>query len=142
MIKKLFHILILVSFLLSNSRLFLYQHFCGDELYATSLFHIVPCECGDAMHQTNYDWINTKDDGCCKETLIYAHLNNDFIAKYNVIQIFKVLLMILGTSLFFFNYTLNWIKNLYSYYLKRRKVNNIIFLLFHTLLVRSVVLRN
>lgn len=142
MIKRLFNIIILVSFLLSNSHLFLYQHFCGNELYATSLFHIVSCECGDVMYQTNYDWINTKDDGCCKETLIYAHLNNDFIAKYNVIQIFKVLLVLIVLSFIFSNYTLNWIKNLYSYYLKRRPLNNTISLLLHTLQVRSVVLRN
>ncbi|GIV26661.1 MAG: hypothetical protein KatS3mg027_0475 [Bacteroidia bacterium] len=137
---KQVNILIALIFLIANSNLFFYQHYCGDELYATSFYHTSTCECNDVMHLSHLNWINIQDDGCCQEKLIFAHINNPFVHYALIIQIFFVLLAIF----------LPFLQTLLNLILFSHSIISKIFLQFvrcynlfyiHSI-VRSVVLRN
>ncbi len=138
---QFFSVLVLLSFVLSTSNLYIYQHFCGGELYATSIFHTTSCDCNDETIIQTKEWINIEDNGCCKEKLIYAHQNNPFLSYHIILNILWILLFVFSwkwicpllhlLKKFFFSY---WL------YHKRRK-NPVVSYLSH-LIVSSVVLRN
>lgn len=139
MLFRITNILVLCSFILINSNLFFYQHYCGDELYASAFFHTKTCACGDEMSVDNIQWIGTQDDGCCVEKIFFAHTDSTFLGHHWIISIFGILLALIITV-----YTLlhtTTLVSLLSYkFLKRRTKSIALYL--HYILVRSVVLRN
>ncbi len=134
------NIILSFLFLLSNSNLFFYQHYCGDELYATSFYSTSTCECNDVMNLSHLNWLNIQDDGCCQEKLIFAHIDQAFINYTLLLQIFFVLLLILPISL---QIALPFILHLHST-LSKIFLHNVrcYNLLYRYSIVRSVVLRN
>lgn len=141
MIKIFLNIFVLLSFILSNSNLFFYQHYCGDELHGSAFFHTISCECGDQYNSINTDnWILSKDDGCCQETIIYAHNPMPFYAVQLIFTIFLVFLSVLFYNKLFFH-LLSFIRTLFYKFIKRT-CRQFFHLLLHCLVVRTVVLRN
>lgn len=141
--KKISTILILISFILSNSNLFFYQHYCGDELFGSSFFHTVTCECGDELNNNSLNnWIVSKDDGCCKEILIFAHIQHDFNFTTFILKVFFTLLL---TIVFFSSHILHKILLDYSSYfykVLKRFLHSAIYLFLLHLTKSTVVLRN
>ncbi len=79
-LHRLLSLFILVSFLLTQSHLFIYRHYCGEELYQTSFYGTVSCGCeGEEIHYNVSSQVLHQDNDCCKETFIYAHSDNSFI---------------------------------------------------------------
>lgn len=141
MIKKFLHTFVLFSFTLSNSNLFVYQHYCGNELYGTALFHTLTCECNDNVRiSDNNQWIVSNDDDCCKEIVIYAHNPDNFL----FIQLLTTLFFLLSTIIivrFVFKIKSTYLLNTLSSFLKRRRKTPFhIFISYHH--IRTIVLRN
>lgn len=139
--KTLLNILILFSFVLYNSNLLFYRHYCGDEVFGSALFHTVTCACGDEVniHDTN-QWIASNDDGCCKETLIYAHNSDNFLFMELLTGIFFLLSAIILTRFLFKIQSIDFLPSLSSFLKRRRKIPIHILIVYHH--IRTVVLRN
>lgn len=139
MLFRITNILVLSSFILINSNLFFYQHYCGDELYASTFFHTKACACGDEMLVDTIQWIRIQDDGCCVEKLFFAHTDSAFLSHHRIISIFGILLALI-TFVYTPLYTDIFVFLLFYKFLKRRTESVALYL--HNVLIRSVVLRN
>lgn len=137
---RLLGLFTLLSFVIFNSNVYIYKHLCGDELYSVSLYSVTTCGCEDEVSINSTKTISTTDDGCCKETIIYAHNDNTFIG-YDFIHLFWVVLIIqiFHTNRLHLTATLKdfFITNFFHKWRSKH-----ITLYQHNLLVRSVVLRN
>ncbi|MCX7729350.1 MAG: hypothetical protein N2203_07760, partial [Bacteroidia bacterium] len=112
--------------------------------YDSALFHTVHCECNEVsdIHQSN-DWILTKDDGCCKEVLIFAHNISNFHSTHWLLQVIVSLISILLTFyLFIFHKIVLDASYVFYKYFKRSFSICLVYLLFHLKLVRTFILRN
>lgn len=140
---KTINIFLALYFFFINSNLFIYQHYCGKELYATSLYKTVTCECGDNASLTTTHWINVHENECCSETLLFAHIDSPFIFHQWTIFIF---------ILFFVLIFLPYLKKLFdrnffviiSLYFRifKQKCRSYWHIFVRVYLIKSVILRN
>ncbi len=143
--KKILNILLIFIFVLSNSHLFFYQHFCGEELYGSSIFHTLSCECGDEMHPLNMnDWIISEDDGCCREVIVYPHHTMPFYSFSLVLSVFLTFLCLISLLVHHstpYSSLFHSIRFLFYRFLKRRP-EHFFHLFSHSSVLKTVILRN
>lgn len=143
MYSNIFHkissVVVLIHFILSNSYLFVYQHFCGEELYATVFYHTVSCECNDEVNIHPQDWINYQSNDCCEEKLIFAHIPYNFVHYSFVLKILWILLLLISIVKHIRIFS---IVNLLSCSIYPRRRSKNVALMIHYQMLRSVILRN
>lgn len=141
--SRLINLLLLFCFILYNSNLFFYQHYCGNELYGTALFHTITCGCEDEFGSLSTEnGIFTKEDGCCQEIIIYAHNPLSFYNFHFILTLFFVFLSIfLVFKKLFADSLFRCIHFLFYRYFKQTH-QSFFHLLLHFTAIRSVILRN
>ena len=141
--QKTLNIFLALYFFFINSNFFIYQHYCGNELYATALYKTVTCECGDNSPLNASQWMNVQENDCCSETLLFAHLDMPFISQQWMILIFILSFVFIVISYVKNLFDKNFFVILSRYYkIFKEKCRSCWYIYTRTSLVKSVVLRN
>lgn len=141
-LKKVFVLFLLGVFLLSDSHLFLYRHFCHDTLYGTSFFGKISCPCDGNNSLLLVQEVNVMENDCCKEIVLFARIKDVFYS-HTTFFIFFISCALLSLS-FLPSTHLEFITNKFSliYYLYRKKSENFSLFYIQTFSLSTIVLRN